>query len=104
MAPPDGQRDGEPAVRNALVGGPRVCAGRHEEGAEDAASREAGVIEHKGVPMKTALAVFMSVWVSAAPAWAGLGEPMASVLTDQQRLHAALCTMVTEGYTVQQID
>jgi len=54
--------------------------------------------------MKTALAVFMSVWVSAAPAWAGLGEPMASVLTDQQRLHAALCTMVTEGYTVQQID
>jgi len=54
--------------------------------------------------MKTALAVFMSVWVSAGPAWAGLGEPMASVLTDQQRLHAALRTMVTEGYTVQQID
>ena len=91
-------------MRHALVCGLRVRDRRHEEGAEDAASREAGVIQHKGVPMKTALAVFVSVWVSAGPAWAGLGQPAASVLADQQRLRAPLRTMANDGYTVQQIE
>jgi hypothetical protein len=54
--------------------------------------------------MKTALAVLVSVWCSAGPAWAILGQPAASALTDQQRLHAQLHTMANDGYVVQQIE
>jgi hypothetical protein len=54
--------------------------------------------------MNTALAVCVSLWVSAGVAWAALGAPAASVLADQQRLHAARRTMATAGYTVQQIE
>jgi hypothetical protein len=54
--------------------------------------------------MKTALAVLVSVWCSAGPAWAMLGQPAASVLADQQRLHAQLRTMANDGYVVQQIE
>jgi hypothetical protein len=54
--------------------------------------------------MKIMLAVCVSVWLSAGPAWAILGEPAASVYVDQQRLHAQLHTMNHEGYVVQHIE
>jgi Protein of unknown function (DUF2844) len=54
--------------------------------------------------MKTALAVLIGLWFSAGPAWAILGQPVASVLTDQQRMNAQLRTMANEGYRVQQIE
>ena len=54
--------------------------------------------------MKITLAVFVSVWLSAGPAWAVLGQPSESVFDDQQRMHAQLRTIANEGYIVQQIE
>ena len=54
--------------------------------------------------MKITLAVVVSVWLSAGPAWAVLGQPAASVVDDQQRMHAQLRTMANEGYMVQHIE
>jgi hypothetical protein len=54
--------------------------------------------------MKTALAVFVSVWLSAGSAWAILGQAAESVFVDQQRMHAQLHTVANEGYVVQQIE
>jgi len=54
--------------------------------------------------MKITPAVFVSVWLSAGPAWAVLGQPAESVFDDQRRMHAQLRTMANEGYIVQQIE
>ena len=54
--------------------------------------------------MKITFAVLVSVWLSAGPAWAVLGQPAASVFDDQQRMHAQLRTMANDGYVVQQIE
>jgi len=54
--------------------------------------------------MKTALAILTGLWFSAGPAWATLGQPVASVLTEQQRMNAQLRTITNESYRVQQIE
>ena len=54
--------------------------------------------------MKTALAVLMGVWLNVGPAWAILGQPVASVLADQQYMDAQLRTIANEGYVMQQIE
>lgn len=48
----------------------------------------------------TLLAVLI---IASAPAWAVLGEPVASVHTDQQRTGGKLRAVNRAGYTVQQI-
>jgi len=42
--------------------------------------------------------------LSAAPAWAVLGESMQSVQRDQQNLQGSLVTMTRQGYSIQQIN
>jgi len=54
--------------------------------------------------MQTALIVIVwGVWLSASPAWAVLGQPAASVRTDQQALQAQRRTSTHDSYRVEHL-
>jgi len=48
--------------------------------------------------------VFWWVWLGAGPAWAMLGLPADSVLTDQQALQAQRHTITYDGYKVEHLE
>jgi len=55
--------------------------------------------------MQTALIVMVwGVWFSASPAWAVLGQPVASVRTDQQALQAQRRTSTHDSYRVEHLE
>jgi hypothetical protein len=55
--------------------------------------------------MQTALVVvFWGVWLGAGPAWATLGQSVASVHTDQQALQAHRRTITHDGYEVEHLE
>lgn len=56
-----------------------------------------------GDGVKCRLAVLAIVLSRAAPSWAVLGEPLGSVVEDQQRLHGELRSAGGEGYSVHEI-
>jgi Protein of unknown function (DUF2844) len=61
--------------------------------------------QHPGVSMQTALVVvFWGVWLGAGPAWATLGQSVASVHTDQQALQAHRRTITHDGYEVEHLE
>lgn len=54
--------------------------------------------------MKTHIAAILGLFaLSAAPAWAVLGDSMQSVQRDMEIMHGALVTMTRKGYSIQQI-
>ena len=55
--------------------------------------------------MHTALIVIVwGVWLGASPAWAILGQPAASVRTDQQALQAQRRTVAYDSYVVEHLE
>jgi hypothetical protein len=55
--------------------------------------------------MQTILVVLVwGVWLGAAPAWAVLGQPVASVLADQQALQAQRRTIAHADYVVEYLE
>jgi hypothetical protein len=53
--------------------------------------------------MKIALVFVAFLFVQAAPSWAVLGQPVASVRSDQQRMRGEIRSVAHNGYSVQQI-
>jgi hypothetical protein len=53
--------------------------------------------------MKSALMFIAFLLVQAAPSWAVLGQPVASVRADQQRMRGEIRSVTHSGYSVQQI-
>jgi hypothetical protein len=53
--------------------------------------------------MKIAIALIIFLFVQVAPSWAVLGQPVASVHSDQQRMRGEIRSVIHTGYSVQQI-
>ena len=54
--------------------------------------------------MKKAIIVLTALFISTVPAWAVLGQSVASVRSDQEHLKGQLRSTALEGYSVQQIN
>jgi Protein of unknown function (DUF2844) len=53
--------------------------------------------------MRIAIAFMAFLLLRAAPSWAVLGQPVASVSSDQQRMRGQIRSISSQGYSVQQI-
>jgi hypothetical protein len=53
--------------------------------------------------MKIAIAFAVFLFLQATPSWAVLGQPVASVRSDQQRMRGEIRSASYKGYSVQQI-
>src|SRR5487761_567749 len=53
--------------------------------------------------MKVILTVLLGLLLQVTPAWAVLGQPVASVQSDRAHLHGELRSVERRGYSVQQI-
>lgn len=53
--------------------------------------------------MKNAVAFVLIFFLQSVPSWAVLGQPVASVHTDQQRMRGEVRAVAHQGYSIQQI-
>jgi Protein of unknown function (DUF2844) len=64
---------------------------------------EADLVMLRRLDMKMAVACLAVLLLQAAPSWAVLGQPVASVSSDQQRMRGEMRSVAHQGYSVQQI-